>query len=180
MSLQERFGVGFGGGGGAWFSSGNRGRGEGGGEGGGVGWGQAKEPASQCARVCQNYPVAIYPLYCFSLNSQQVMQSTPLPLRSIMVSCIRLRKNKMMTMTKIPSQKTCYTYLGGHEGVFAEKGARLMGPRAPPPPPPHPPLRRRKRLGSVRAGGGGGRFSNASRGRGGIRGGGGGGGTQVP
>ena len=28
----------------------------------GVGWGQVKEPASQCARVCQNYPLAIYPL----------------------------------------------------------------------------------------------------------------------
>ena len=24
--------------------------------------GAAKEPASQCARVCQNYPLAIYPL----------------------------------------------------------------------------------------------------------------------
>ena len=30
-------------------------------EGGGEG-GQAKEPASQCARICQNYPLAIYPL----------------------------------------------------------------------------------------------------------------------
>ena len=28
----------------------------------GGGWGQAKEPASQCARVCQNYLLAIYPL----------------------------------------------------------------------------------------------------------------------
>ena len=27
-----------------------------------VGWGPAKELASQCARVCQNYPLAIYPL----------------------------------------------------------------------------------------------------------------------
>ena len=30
-------------------------------EGGGLvgwGWGQAKEPASQCARVCQKYPLA--------------------------------------------------------------------------------------------------------------------------
>ena len=32
-----------------------RGRGLGG---WGVGWGPAKEPASHCARVCQNYPLA--------------------------------------------------------------------------------------------------------------------------
>ena len=35
------------------------------GEGGGwwvVGWGQPKELASQCTRVCQNYPLANYPL----------------------------------------------------------------------------------------------------------------------
>ena len=31
-------------------------------EGAGAGWGQAQEPASQCARVCQNYPLAIYPV----------------------------------------------------------------------------------------------------------------------
>ena len=29
---------------------------------GGVGWGQAKELASRCARVCQSYPLANYPL----------------------------------------------------------------------------------------------------------------------
>ena len=28
----------------------------------GVGWGQAKEPASRCARVCQNYPLGKYSL----------------------------------------------------------------------------------------------------------------------
>ena len=32
--------------------------------GGGVGWGLVKEPASQCARVCQDYPLANYPLVC--------------------------------------------------------------------------------------------------------------------
>ena len=32
------------------------------GEGVGLGSGQAKEPASQCARVCENYPLANYPL----------------------------------------------------------------------------------------------------------------------
>ena len=47
--------------GGGWFPVENEGKGEGGGE-GGVGWGQAEEPASQCARVCQTYPLAIYPL----------------------------------------------------------------------------------------------------------------------
>ena len=36
----------------------NKGKGEGGGDGGGAGWGQAKEPASQCARVCQDYLLA--------------------------------------------------------------------------------------------------------------------------
>ena len=40
----------------------NEGKGEGGGEGGGVGSGQAKEPASQCERISQNYSLAIYPL----------------------------------------------------------------------------------------------------------------------
>ena len=38
----------------------NEGKGGGGGEGEGVGSGPAKEPASQCARVCQNYPLAIH------------------------------------------------------------------------------------------------------------------------
>ena len=47
------------GGGGGRFSAENEGKGEGGGEEGWVGWGQAKEPASQCIRVCQNYPLAI-------------------------------------------------------------------------------------------------------------------------
>ena len=48
--------------GGGVFSCGRglrRGRG---GEGRAVGWGPAKEAASQCARVCQNYPLANYPL----------------------------------------------------------------------------------------------------------------------
>ena len=31
-------------------------------EGWGVGWGPAKDSASQCARVSQNYPIANYPL----------------------------------------------------------------------------------------------------------------------
>ena len=51
MSLGEGFGVGFRwvGGGWWWFFLENEGKGEGG--------GQAKEPASQCAHVCQNYPL---------------------------------------------------------------------------------------------------------------------------
>ena len=40
----------------------NEGQGERGGGGLGVGWELGKEPASQCARVCQNYPLANYPL----------------------------------------------------------------------------------------------------------------------
>ena len=45
---------------GGWVSCGNEGNGEGCGEGGG--WGQAKQPASQCARLCQDYPlVSNYP-----------------------------------------------------------------------------------------------------------------------
>ena len=28
----------------------------------GVGWGQGNKPGCQCARVCQTYPVANYPL----------------------------------------------------------------------------------------------------------------------
>ena len=60
--LGEGFGVGFRGVVGVGFPVENEGKGEGwGGVGGGVGWGQAKEPASPCARVCQNYPLAIYP-----------------------------------------------------------------------------------------------------------------------
>ena len=46
-------------GGGVGFSVENEGKGEGHGE-GGV-WEQAKEPASQCARVCQNCALANYP-----------------------------------------------------------------------------------------------------------------------
>ena len=38
----------------------------------GVGWGQTKEPASQCARFCQNYPLAIYPLVSPRINSQKI------------------------------------------------------------------------------------------------------------
>ena len=38
------------------------GKGEGGGEGQRMGWGQAKELASQCAGVCQDYPLPNYPL----------------------------------------------------------------------------------------------------------------------
>ena len=45
---------------GGWFACGKmREKGKGW---GGVGWGPAKEPASQCARVCGNYPVVNYPL----------------------------------------------------------------------------------------------------------------------
>ena len=56
MSLGEGFGVGF-----RWVAGGGspvdmREERE------GVGWGQAKEPPSQCAHVCQNYLVANYPL----------------------------------------------------------------------------------------------------------------------
>ena len=59
--LWPSLGVGFG-----WLVGGvfpveNEGKGELGGEGGGGGVGQAKEPASQCARVCQSYPLANYP-----------------------------------------------------------------------------------------------------------------------
>ena len=60
MSLGEGFGVGFSGLVGGGFPLENEGQGEGGGEVEGAGWGQAKKPASQCARVCQNYPLAIY------------------------------------------------------------------------------------------------------------------------
>ena len=62
VSLGEGFGVGFRGVVGGGFPVENKGKGEWGGGWGGVGWGPAKEPASQCARVCQNYPLAIYPL----------------------------------------------------------------------------------------------------------------------
>ena len=34
----------------------------------------------------------------------------------------RMRKNKTMTMTKIPSQKTCYTYCHGHLKVCSQGG----------------------------------------------------------
>ena len=59
VSLGEGFGVGF-----RWVVGGGlpveeEGKGEGGGE---AVWGPAKELASQCARVCQNYPLANYPL----------------------------------------------------------------------------------------------------------------------
>ena len=56
MSLREGFGVAVRGGCGGWFSCGKC-------EGKrGVGWGQAKERASPCAGICQNYPLANYPL----------------------------------------------------------------------------------------------------------------------
>ena len=83
LSLGEGFGVGFKGGGGGWvgFPVENEGKGEGGGEGGGVGWGQAKEPASQCARICQNYPLAKYPLVSSEkrkrVNCQRVLHVNP-------------------------------------------------------------------------------------------------------
>ena len=52
--------------GGGGFPMENEGQGEGAGDGRGVGWEPAKEPAklpfSKCARVCQNYPLANYPL----------------------------------------------------------------------------------------------------------------------
>ena len=62
LSLGEGFEVGFGGVVGGGFPLEIEGKWGGHQEGGGVGWGQAKELASQCARVCQNYPLAIYPL----------------------------------------------------------------------------------------------------------------------
>ena len=49
-------------GGGGWFSLENEGKGKGVGRVGGWGGGLAKEPTSQCARVCQNYRLANYPL----------------------------------------------------------------------------------------------------------------------
>ena len=63
--MRVPIGGGFGSGSGGWwgvvFAVEYEGKGEGVGR-VGVGWGQAKEPASQCARLCQNYPLAIYPL----------------------------------------------------------------------------------------------------------------------
>ena len=47
---------------------------EGKGGGWGLGWGQAKEPTSQCARVCQNYPLANYPLVSAYLLPQTVLR----------------------------------------------------------------------------------------------------------
>ena len=49
-------------GGGGLFPVENMGNGDTGWGGWGVGWGLAKEPASQCARVCRNYPLANYPV----------------------------------------------------------------------------------------------------------------------
>ena len=62
MSLEEGCGVRF-----RWVVGGGlvflqkKKEGEGGWGGWGVRWGPAKEPASQCARICQNYPLASYP-----------------------------------------------------------------------------------------------------------------------
>ena len=42
------------------------------GKGWGGGWGQAMEPASPCARVCQNYPLANYPLVSPRLEKNQI------------------------------------------------------------------------------------------------------------
>ena len=61
-SLGEGFGVGF-----RWvlgcgFPMEKKGKGGRGWGGLGVGWGQTKELANRCARVCQNYPLAIYSL----------------------------------------------------------------------------------------------------------------------
>ena len=58
VSPGEGFGVGFRGVVGGGFPVENEGKGE---RGGRVGLGQSKEPASQHARVCQNYPLANYP-----------------------------------------------------------------------------------------------------------------------
>ena len=63
------WGLGSGGVVGCGFPVENEGKGEGSGE-GGVGWGQAKEPASQCTRVCQNYPLANYPIIIQSILSR--------------------------------------------------------------------------------------------------------------
>ena len=60
MSLGEGFWGRFQGCGGGGFPVENEGKGKVG-RVEGVGWGQAKEPASQCARVCPNCPLAIYP-----------------------------------------------------------------------------------------------------------------------
>ena len=59
-------GEGLGSGTGVWwggFPVENEGSVVGGGFGGEGGWEQAKELASQCARICQNYPLAIYLLF---------------------------------------------------------------------------------------------------------------------
>ena len=59
-SVPGGWGLGTGSGGwGGGFVVANEGKGWGG---WGVGWEQAKEPASQCAHVCQSYPFANYPL----------------------------------------------------------------------------------------------------------------------
>ena len=56
MCLGEGFGVGFRQVGGGGFPVGNEEKGRGWAR-WGVGWGLANEPASQCALVCQNYPL---------------------------------------------------------------------------------------------------------------------------
>ena len=43
-----------------------------------MGWGQAKEPASQCTRVCQNCPLANYPLVSHRRNEEMIPVSAPI------------------------------------------------------------------------------------------------------
>ena len=66
MFLGEGFGVGFRWVVGCGLTVENEGKGDRGGEGGG---GEPKELASQCAGVCQNYPLAKY-LFSFSLIAE--------------------------------------------------------------------------------------------------------------
>ena len=57
----------------------SEGKGEGGGEGEGVGWGPAKEPASQCAHVCQNYGSLPFSKLPFSFSPKTVLSKQKPP-----------------------------------------------------------------------------------------------------
>ena len=85
----------------------DEGKGEGGGKGGWWGGGLAKEPASQCARVCQNYPSVNY-----SLVSPRVQEAF------CFVFCFLAKKKQNTEFTKLSSVWTPRNVLASPSVTF--------------------------------------------------------------
>ena len=126
VSLGEGFGVGF-----RWVV-GDGFPVEGGGWGGwGVGWGQTKEPASQCARVCQNYPSTNYPFSFSPITTRKLRENLVITALSVLVffgaPCFYLARTCFLSEEFLVFLSVFPLHFQGFQGFGMDKKSLFFG-----------------------------------------------------